>query len=94
MLRKQSEPGKKHKQKRSLVFCSSIRQAEFLSQYFNEKGYNTTALTSKANGISRSQVINQLEEGIIDAIFTVDLFNEGVDIPSVDTLYLCALQNH
>ncbi|WP_430481787.1 DEAD/DEAH box helicase family protein [Rossellomorea marisflavi] len=76
----------KHKQKRSLVFCSSIRQAEFLSQHFNKKGYNTTALTSKANGISRSQVINQLEEGIIDAIFTVDLFNEGVDIPSVDTL--------
>jgi superfamily II DNA or RNA helicase len=75
-----------HKQKRSLVFCSSIRQAEFLSRYFNDRGYSTIALTSKPSGISRSEVIEMLEDGKLDAIFTVDLFNEGVDIPSVDTL--------
>jgi superfamily II DNA or RNA helicase/HKD family nuclease len=75
-----------HKQERSLVFCSSIRQAEFLSGYFNERGYRTIALTSKPNGMSRSEVIRMLENGTLDAIFTVNLFNEGVDIPSVDTL--------
>lgn len=75
-----------HKQEKSLVFCSSIRQAEFLSGYFNERGYRTIALTSKPNGMSRAEVINMLEDGRLDAIFTVDLFNEGVDIPSVDTL--------
>lgn len=75
-----------HKQERSLVFCSSIRQAEFLSGYFNERGYRTIALTSKPSGMSRSEVIKMLGNGTLDAIFTVDLFNEGVDIPSVDTL--------
>ncbi|MCA1318386.1 DEAD/DEAH box helicase family protein [Bacillus tianshenii] len=75
-----------YKQKRTLVFCSSIRQAEFLSAQFNDSGYRTIALTSKPIGISRSKVIKMLEKGQLDAIFTVDLFNEGVDIPSVDTL--------
>ncbi|QWC23597.1 DEAD/DEAH box helicase family protein [Bacillus haikouensis] len=80
------EAWEEHKQTKSLVFCSSIRQAEFLSEFFNDKGYRTVALTSKPSGISRSQVITMLEKGKLDAIFTVDLFNEGVDIPSVDTL--------
>lgn len=75
-----------YKQKRTLVFCSSIRQAEFLSAQFNDNGYSTIALTSKPIGMSRSKVIKMLEQGQLDAIFTVDLFNEGVDIPSVDTL--------
>lgn len=75
-----------YKQKRTLVFCSSIRQAEFLSAQFNDSGYRTIALTSKPIGMSRSKVIKMLEQGQLDAIFTVDLFNEGVDIPSVDTL--------
>lgn len=76
----------KHRQKRTLVFCSSIRQAVFLSNYFNSKGYKTVPLHSKQKNISRTQAITLLETGKIDAIFTVDLFNEGVDIPSVDTL--------
>ncbi|BCB04081.1 DEAD/DEAH box helicase family protein [Bacillus sp. KH172YL63] len=80
------EAWESHKQERSLVFCSSIRQAEFLSGYFNERRYRTIALTSKPSGMSRSEVIKMLEDGTLDAIFTVDLFNEGVDIPSVDTL--------
>lgn len=76
----------KHKQNRSLVFCSSIRQAEFLSEFFNGSGYNTLALTSNSTGRDRSDSIKMLDKGELDAIFTVDLFNEGVDIPSVDTL--------
>lgn len=75
-----------YKQTRTLVFCSSIRQAVFLSNYFNEHGYNTVCLHSKQVDVSRSKAINMLDKGEIDAIFTVDLFNEGVDIPSIDTL--------
>lgn len=77
---------KKYKQSRTLVFCSSIRQAEFLSDFFNKKGYKTVALHSKQEKIGRKTAIRMLEAKKIDAIFTVDLFNEGVDIPSVDTL--------
>lgn len=76
----------KYKQKRTLVFCSSIRQAEFLSNYFNKKGFQTIPLHSQQKMISRQKAIHLLENGAIDAIFTVDLFNEGVDIPPVDAL--------
>lgn len=75
-----------YKQTRTLVFCSSIRQAVFLSNYFNKHGYKTVPLHSKQVGISRGKAIALLEKEELDAIFTVDLFNEGVDIPSVDTL--------
>lgn len=75
-----------NKQTRTLGFCSSIRQVDFLSDYFNKQGYKTVSLHSKQAGLSRSHVISQLSTGEIDIIFTVDLFNEGVDIPAVDTL--------
>lgn len=74
------------KQTRTLGFCSSIRQAIFLSNYFNTQGYKTISLHSKQTDISRIDAISQLSKGEIDIIFTVDLFNEGVDIPAVDTL--------
>lgn len=77
---------KEHRQTRTLVFCSSIRQAVFLSNYFNEHGYKTVCLHSKQADVSRTNAIRMLDKGEITAIFTVDLFNEGVDIPSVDTL--------
>ncbi|KAA9022939.1 DEAD/DEAH box helicase family protein [Niallia endozanthoxylica] len=77
---------KEYKQTRTLVFCSSIRQAVFLSDYFNQNGFRTVSLHSKQVDINRSQAIAMLDRGELDAIFTVDLFNEGVDIPSVDTL--------
>ncbi len=76
----------KHKQTRTLVFCSSIKQADFLANYFNENGYKTIALHSKQVEVGRKKAIQLLEAGKLDAIFTVDLFNEGVDIPAVDTL--------
>ncbi|REJ07742.1 DEAD/DEAH box helicase family protein [Halobacillus trueperi] len=76
----------KHKQTRTLCFCSNIKQAEFLSNYFQRNGYQTIALHSKTMNISRKGAIEKLENGEIDAIFTVDLFNEGTDIPSVDTI--------
>ena len=74
------------KQTRTLGFCSSIRQADFLSNYFNNHGYQTVSLHSQQTGVSRNEAISQLAKGEIDIIFTVDLFNEGVDIPAVDTL--------
>jgi superfamily II DNA or RNA helicase/HKD family nuclease len=74
------------KQTRTLGFCSSIKQANFLSNFFNQNGYRTVSLHSQQVGISRKAAIQQLNRGELDVIFTVDLFNEGVDIPAVDTL--------
>jgi len=74
------------RQTRTIGFCSSIKQANYLSNYFNDHGYKTVSLHSQQVGISRATTISKLEEGKLDVIFTVDLFNEGVDIPPVDTL--------
>ncbi|KZR59696.1 DEAD/DEAH box helicase family protein [Pseudobacillus badius] len=76
----------RYKQTRTIGFCSSIKQAVFLSRYFNNKGWKTAALHSKMKEKAREETIQALNLGTLDIIFTVDLFNEGVDIPSVDTL--------
>ncbi len=76
----------KHKQTRTIGFCSSIKQADFLANYFLEQGTNAISLHSGTVGITREEAIRQITEGSLEVIFTVDLFNEGIDIPSVDTL--------
>ena len=78
-----------HKQTRTIGFCSSIRQADFLTGYFQDKGVAAVSLHSGAIGMTRGEAIDRLDRGDLEIIFTVDLFNEGVDIPSVDTLLFC-----
>ena len=74
------------KQSRTIGFCSSVKQAIFLSNHFTKAGYKTIALHGNSDRNTRKSARSQLENGQLDVIFTVDLFNEGVDIPSVDTL--------
>ncbi|WP_139490115.1 DEAD/DEAH box helicase family protein [Brevibacillus dissolubilis] len=76
----------KHRQTRTIAFCSSIRQANYLAEVFRQRGMKVISLHSKTQEISRPEAIRQLDRGELQVIFTVDLFNEGVDIPSVDTL--------
>lgn len=75
-----------HRQTRTLAFCSSIRQANFLARHFVISGVRALSLHSQTVEMSRQQVIRSIATGDLDVIFTVDLFNEGVDIPNVDTL--------
>lgn len=76
----------KHKQTRTIAFCSSIVQADFLAEHFKQRGANVISLHSRTRNMTRSEAIDKLSAGHLDVIFTVDLFNEGVDIPPVDTL--------
>ncbi|QNK57325.1 DEAD/DEAH box helicase family protein [Paenibacillus sp. PAMC21692] len=80
------EAWEEHKLTRTIAFCSSIRQADYLADYFQERGVSTVSLHSGTVGMTRSEAIDGLSKGRLHIIFTVDLFNEGVDIPSVDTL--------
>lgn len=75
-----------NKQTRTIGFCSSIKQAIFLSNHFNKAGYKTIALHGNSKRDNRLHARQQLAMGQLDVIFTVDIFNEGVDIPQVDTL--------
>ncbi|MCK1992166.1 DEAD/DEAH box helicase family protein [Peribacillus muralis] len=71
---------------RTIGFCSSIKQADFLSEFFKQNGFSAISLHSKQKDLNRDEAIKQLADGALDIIFTVNLFNEGVDIPAVDTL--------
>lgn len=81
------EKWKSLKQSRTLGFCSSIKHCERMSAFFNNQGYKTLSVHSQS-AVNREGAINKLKNGEIDVLFTVDLFNEGVDIPEIDTLLM------
>jgi superfamily II DNA or RNA helicase/HKD family nuclease len=73
---------------RALGFCVSVNHARFMARQFNEAGLAAEALDGDSPAADRAAAIKRLRNGDIRAIFTVDIFNEGVDIPEVDTLLL------
>ncbi len=76
----------KYAQSRGLAFCSSVAQARFLAHHFEAHGVRCVCVHGGSSNFVRSASIRKLHSGELDLIFTVDLFNEGVDIPAVDTL--------
>ncbi len=70
----------------ALGFCISVEHARFMADRFNQAGIPSVAVTGDSSSHERDQAIRQLETGTLAALFTVDLFNEGVDIPKVDTV--------
>ena len=73
---------------RGLIFCSRKDEAIELSNLFNQKGYHTVALTSDDSEIKRQNAIDKLENDSLDYIFTVDIFNEGIDIPKINQIIM------
>lgn len=77
---------------KGLVFCSRKDEAKQLSDIFNQRGYRTTALVGENSEESRIRAIDLLESDdpndCLDYIFTVDIFNEGIDIPSVNQVVM------
>lgn len=73
---------------RGLVFCSRKDEAIELSNLFNQRGYHTAALTGDDSETKRQKAIDKLENDILDYIFTVDIFNEGIDIPKVNQIIM------
>lgn len=71
---------------RALGFCVSILHAEYMARVFNEAGIPSLAVTSGPESANRADALSRLAARQINVIFTVDMFNEGVDIPSVDTI--------
>lgn len=73
---------------RALGFCVSIDHAEFMANRFSALGVPSAAVTSRTDWSERERAITDLRQGTLNALFTVDLFNEGVDIPEVNTLLM------
>ncbi|HHX96401.1 MAG TPA: DEAD/DEAH box helicase family protein [Clostridia bacterium] len=74
--------------RRALGFCVSRRHAIFMAQYFLEKGIQAAAVISgnqqTVGVLERDQALRKFRQGKLKVLFSVDLFNEGLDIPTVD----------
>ncbi|MGW0879519.1 DUF3427 domain-containing protein [Streptomyces sp. NPDC002671] len=73
---------------RALGFCVSKKHAHFMAEFFTKAGFQAVALDSGSPADVRAQALRDLSDGKLQVIFSVDLFNEGLDIPDVDTLLL------
>lgn len=71
---------------KGLGFCVTVAHAEFMSGYFNEHGIPSMFLTGKSPDEERKLAKDKLVKGEVRFIFVVDIYNEGVDIPEVNTV--------
>ena len=78
--------------RKALVFCSRKKEAKMLSEKFNQRGYKSVVLTGDDPQEKRREAIDRLtnddNSDKIEFIFTVDIFNEGVDIPEINQVLL------
>ena len=91
IIEKIEEYGYSGEQVHGLIFVSRKQEAIELSNLFNQRGYNTIALTGDDNEEKRQEAMDRLEsndEDGLDYIFTVDIFNEGIDIPKVNQVVM------
>ena len=77
-----------HPARRSLVFCCSIAHAEFVREWLARQGVRVVAVHSGRESMDRGLALEALERGDLDALCSVDLFNEGVDLPTVDRVVM------
>lgn len=71
---------------KGLGFCASVKHAEFMAQEFNNAGIPSIALSGDTDRETRNGVTDKIKRGDIKFIFSVDIFNEGVDIPEINTV--------
>ena len=73
---------------RALGFCASIQHAEFMARQFEKAGIHARAVTSTTPAQERRSALTDLRDGHVQVLFTVDLFNEGIDLPMIDVVLM------
>jgi superfamily II DNA or RNA helicase len=76
------------KQSRAIVFCASVAHAEFMTGWLNRAGLPAACVVGTTAPDERRRAPQRLLSGELCALVTVDLYNEGIDLPMVDTLLL------
>ncbi len=71
---------------KGLGFCVTVEHAKFMSDYFNARGIPSMFLTGHSPDEERKEAKARLVKGEVRFIFVVDIYNEGVDIPEVNTV--------
>ncbi|MCY4219696.1 MAG: DUF3427 domain-containing protein [Gammaproteobacteria bacterium] len=72
----------------ALGFCASVEHAHFMADKFNQFGLRSAALDGTSPSKKRSKTLNKFRNGKLQILFAVDLFNEGFDLPEIDTLLM------
>jgi superfamily II DNA or RNA helicase len=75
-------------QMRALGFCVSVQHAQFMARVFDAAGVRSVAVWGDSPAQDRERALSALAAGRVQVVFSVDLFNEGVDVPPVDTLLM------
>jgi len=75
-------------QRRALGFCCTIEHADYMAGWFTSHGVHAAAVHSGVTSAPRGESLDQLEAGTLQILFAVDLFNEGLDVPSIDTVLM------
>ena len=71
---------------RALGFCVSVAHAEFMAQIFREAGVPARAISGSTSAAQRAEALQDLRDRRVNVLFAADLFNEGLDLPDVDTV--------
>jgi superfamily II DNA/RNA helicase len=71
---------------RALGFCVSVKHAEFMAAFFNTKGLPSLSVDHESSDAKRAAALQELRSGTVNVLFVRDLFNEGLDIPGIDTV--------
>jgi hypothetical protein len=79
---------KEHPGTRTLVFCCSIAHAVFVRSWLRDRGARVAAVFVADGSDDRDTALRDLDAGALDAVIAVDVFNEGVDVPSVDRVVM------
>lgn len=73
---------------RALGFCVSVQHAQYMAKVFNEAGIPSVAVSGNSRTEEREDALAKLRARELNCIFAVDLFNEGLDVPEIDTILL------
>ncbi|MGL5544815.1 MAG: DEAD/DEAH box helicase family protein, partial [Cetobacterium sp.] len=75
-----------HRKNSSIAFCASVKHAKVMQEYFLKNNIKSEIILGETSISDRQIIIKKFKEGKLDIIFTVDIFNEGIDIPCIDTV--------
>jgi superfamily II DNA or RNA helicase/diadenosine tetraphosphate (Ap4A) HIT family hydrolase len=73
---------------RSLVFCCSVAHAVYVRGWLRARGLRVAAVFADDGSDDRATALERLERGELDAVCAVDMFNEGIDVPTVDRVVM------
>ena len=76
------------KNKKTVVFCASVKHAEEISRLFNENGVSCEAVSGNLNNTERTRILSEYENGSINVLCACDLLNEGWDSPRTEVLFM------